>query len=373
MRVTDTGFVYDVSNSSSPKQVCTFTSLLRLSSGKLLCTFRRGTTKSSADGNCCVAASEDQGKTWQVICDSFEAIHGGIRGEVRAAELAERDDGTLFTALTWLDRSKGKGMYSAQADTIVPSRIIWAESQDGGHTWENYRQIATREYHCPVLAGAIVRIPARGWLVTFEKQEPEHENGPSLHSAHALFTPDGRRFEQVVDVARHPQDSVYYYDQRQAVDAATGELVAAFWTYDRTAEADLDIHLSWGNPRTLTWQRPYPIGIEGQIAAPLPHPDGRLYLFYVHRNPPPSMRLVVSEDRGKTWQLNDEIVVYQKQQERGAGPGTSYASLWDDMALWSFGHPAGCFLDEHTLLLVYYAGPDQDNLSMHTARVELDG
>ena len=48
MRVSDAGFVYDVSDSNSPKRVCTSTSLLRLSSGKLLCTFRRGTIKSSS-------------------------------------------------------------------------------------------------------------------------------------------------------------------------------------------------------------------------------------------------------------------------------------------------------------------------------------
>ena len=167
MHVTDKGFVYNVNGAQSPKKVCSFTSLLRLRSGRLLCTFRRGTTKSSADGNCCVAASDDAGKTWQMICEGFRAEHDGVLGEVRAAELAERDDGTLFAAITWLNRSVRKELYAPEADTIVPSRILTAESSDGGRTWERYQPIDMGGWKCPVLAGPIIRIPEKGWLVTF--------------------------------------------------------------------------------------------------------------------------------------------------------------------------------------------------------------
>ena len=372
MRIDDRGILYNVDTAPSPKKACLFTSLLQLRSGWLLCTFRRGSTKGSADGNCCVAASDDRGKTWQVICEEFQAKHDGVLGEVRAVELAERDDGTLFAAITWLNRSVRKEIYTPDADTIVPSRMITAESSDGGRTWEDYRSIDMGGWKCPVLAGPIVRIPEKGWLVTFEKQEPEREGGPSLHSAHAVITPDGRQFDRILDVARHPEDRVFYYDQRQAVHPGTHDPVAAYWTYDRKAEKDLDIHLSWGSADTLTWEKPHSTGIEGQIAAPLPHQDGRLYLFYVHRTPSPSMRLVASEDRGKTWKLDEEIVIYEKQREQGIGQGTSYSTLWDDMALWSFGHPSGVFLDDRTLLLVYYAGSDVKNLNIHWARVSLE-
>ena len=52
-------------------------------------------------------------------------------------------------------------------------------------------------------------------------------------------------------------------------------MAAAFWTYDRDAEDDIDIHFGWGNPATGEWEEPRPTGISGQIAKPVVLQDGR--------------------------------------------------------------------------------------------------
>ena len=51
-------------------------------------------------------------------------------------------------------------------------------------------------------------------------------------------------------------------------------MAAAFWTYDRDAEDDIDIHFGWGNPATGEWEEPRPTGISGQIAKPVVLQDG---------------------------------------------------------------------------------------------------
>lgn len=179
--------------------------------------------------------------------------------------------------------------------------------------------------------------------------------------------------ESIVRVARDPTDRLFYYDQRQAFCPKTNRLISAFWTYDRTAEKDVGIHISQGDPVALEWQTPAPTGITGQIAQPIPLPDGRLLLFYVDRTPPGSMRLLASEDSGSTWKSSSELVVYRHggAQHRAAEGKGGYASLWDDMAKWSFGHPAVVVLDEGTVLLTYYAGPDERCLSIHWAMIRL--
>ena len=95
-----------------------------------------------------------------------------------------------------------------------------------------------------------------------------------MHSAHALLSGDGRSIDQVLTVARHSEDVLYYWDQR---------LVSLFWTYDRKRERDVDIHISWANPESLSWGTPISTGLQGQIAAPIPLPDNRLLAFYVVR------------------------------------------------------------------------------------------
>jgi hypothetical protein len=50
---------------SGRRRVCTFTSLFQLAEGPVLASYRLGSAKNSADGNCQLARSEDGGRTWE--------------------------------------------------------------------------------------------------------------------------------------------------------------------------------------------------------------------------------------------------------------------------------------------------------------------
>lgn len=367
MQIVDEGFVVDAEHLPGSRRAHTFTSLCRLRSGTILITYRRGTNKDSPDGTCVIARSTDGGATWQEIFAGFETAFEDVPGEIRAAELAERVDGVLLAALTWIDRSRGeRTLYDRASDMIRPSRLLLSQSTDGGATWSLPRVLPTGAARCPVLAGPVVHVPGRGWLITFERQEPEFEGGPSVHAARALFGHDGRRFDTDLTVARHPDDRVFYYDQRQTV-SPDGRPVAAFWSYDREAERDLDIHLAWGSPDSLTWNTPRPTGITGQIGQPIALPDDRLLLFYVRRHPPCGMRLIAAEDGGHHWDHAGELIVHGHAPDEAADD--TYDGLWDAMPRWTFGHPTAVVLDPATLLLAHYAGTDASNLSVRWCRV----
>ena len=220
---------------------------------------------------------------------------------------------------------------------------------------------------------APLRLPGKGWLITFEHSASDAPGEPAQQVAAGLFSRDGRAFDRIAVVARHPGRKYYYWDQRQAVCPRTGRAVALFWTYDREAETDTPLHLAWGDPETLTWSEPISAGIDGQIAAPIPLRDGRLLAFYVHRHPPGSMRLIVSSDNGKSWDHDGEISVYDTSGREAGMDGADYDEYWDSMAAWSFGHPAGVELEDDQVLLVYYAGQEPTRLSVRWARVEVFG
>jgi len=373
MKLIDEGYIFHAEKAPGPRRVCFFTSLCRLSSGRILSTFRLGRAKDSPDGNCVVAETTDDGSTWTIITDGFKASPGGVDGEIRAAEIAELDDGTLLAFLTWIDRSGGGPLYDPETDTILPTHLIMMSSENGGRSWNAYQVLGTGQLSRAVLTGRTVHLPGRGWLVPFENFEPQEGGGQSIHSAHALFSRDGHSFDAIVNVAKDPEDTLFYWDQRHGLCPRTGRSVAMFWTYDRKTEKDVAIHMAWGNADELTWEEPFSTGIAGQIAAPIPLPDGRLLAFYVHRHPPGSMRLIASEDGGRTWDRDGEIVIYSsgKGLQAGADGESDFAQYWADMSTWSFGHPAGVVLDDDTLLLSYYAGRDEKCLSARWARVRV--
>ena len=371
MKILDKGYIVDSEKMAGSRRSHMFTTLYRLKSGRLLASFRRGKDKKSADGNCVLTESTDDGRTWREICDGFYNTFEGVDGEIRGMELAELYDGKLQGYFGWIKRTGSEEFYDETTDEVAPKRLITAESKDGGATWEDYHLLDIGPVTYPGLSGAVLRLPDGGYLLTGERQERERKDGPSIHKAEALYSPDGRTFTKHMIVARHPEDDIFYYDQRQTI--AGNKLVAAYWTYDRKKEKDIPIHLAWGDAGSLTWEIPFSTGIQGQIAAPIFLSDDRLLLFYVHRHEPCSMRLIASSDGGKSWDRENELVVYSKAEfgEERKEAVDGYVRLWSAMYAWTFGHPTGVVLDDGSLLLAYYAGAEETRLSVRWARVEV--
>lgn len=373
MEIVDQGYIYDAAKAAKNRSVCSFTSLCRLSDGKVLASFRAASGKDAPDGNCIVAGSTDGGANWEILCEGFEKVMGAEPEDTRAAEIAEVKEDGLRVFLSCLDRSKKGRMYDSESDRIAPSGIATAKSSDGGRTWQKYRFLDTAPAGNAALTGQTVHIPGRGWLVFVENYEPEEAGGPSLHSAFALFSRDGENFDRVVHVARHPENKYFYWDQRQVFCEKSKRIASMFWTYERQKEEDVDIHMAWGNCETLNWEEPFSTGIRGQIAAPIPLGDGRLLCFYVHRHSPGSMRLIMSSDDGRSWDQDNELVVYESKgpTEAGFDKHSDYAAYWENMSVWSFGHPAGAVVEDGVVLLAYYAGPNDKCLSVRWARVRV--
>ena len=369
MRIVDRGLVFDADRVQDSLKVCSFTSLLQLRDGSLLVSCRRGTAKDSADGTAVIFRSTDQGATWSEISSGFVTQFEGVPGEIRSVELAELDDGRLLAVLGWVDRSGGDGVLrDSDSDTMPMMHLLQEYSSDGGRSWSGRRVLK----HQSVLSGPIVRLVDGGFLVTSEYSHGATVTVPRFHGAYAHFSQDGEYFEPAVDVV--PGDPhIFYYDQRQRCCPRSGRLVAMFWTYDIHAEADIEMHMAWGDPKSLTWSTPQSTGVPGQIAMPIPLQDGRLLAFYVHRHIPGSLRLMLSPDQGLTWHREAELVVYESTgaSEQGIERQTTYDAFWDAMGTWSFGHPSAAVLSDGSLLLVFYAGPNESSLSVHWARVEL--
>ncbi len=94
-----------------------------------------------------------------------------------------------------------------------------------------------------------------------------------------------------------------------------------------------------------TWTEPKPIGLGmGQIPAfPLIYPDGRMILVYGNRQFPFGIQAIASRDMGKTWDLDNFLML-------------SYAS-WDNYG----GHPRSLILQDGSIITGYYARYFKDN------------
>ncbi len=374
LKVEARGLIFDAAGQAADRRVGCFTALSRLSSGKVLCGFQNGPAKQAATSTVRLSESTDGGRSWRLLPFVFASSFAGVRGSLAAIELVESEPGRLLAFATWFDRTDPeRPLFDPVTEGILKSKLLWAESRDEGRHWTDWRELRPGELRGATLTGPVLRWSDGTIGVALESFKEFDDPAPGRHAAWLLLSSDGgRSFSEPRLVTRHPAGHVFYWDQRLCIGHRPGEMTVLFWTHDRTAQRDLDVHLSHGriDDRGLQVGPPRRTGIRGQIAAPL---WWRRWLlaFVVDREHPATMSLWRSSDEGATWPSEHRLIVYRHDERATLSQGAEnidFKQYWEDMGRWSFGHPALLEVDETRLLLAWYAGTP-DCMSIHWAIV----
>lgn len=377
LEVVERGLIFDAARQDPQRGVACFTSLCRLSSGKLLCSFQNGPSKQAPTGTVRIVEGDPGASDWNELPVEFETTFRGTPGSLATLELVEAEPGQLLAFATWFDRSEPeRPLFDPVTEGILRSQQLSAESSDGGRTWTAWRALDLGELRGTALTGPVLRWADGTIGVALESFKEFDDPRPGSHAAWLIVSRDGgRTFEPPVLTARHPEHCVYYWDQRLCIGPGPAELTALYWTHNLAERRDLAVHLRHAqlqgdslaaSPITAT-------GIPGQIAAPLWWDDGRLLAFVVDRGNPATMTLWCSRDRGATWPESERLVVYRHDEQAVLSQGAEnidFKQYWEDMGRWSFGHPALCRLDDSNLLLAWYAGTPTC-MSIHWANVRV--
>ena len=376
MQIEDRGIICDTRKRPESERVASFTGLCATSSGSIICTFQIGPAKNAANSILLLFRSRDQGRTWQEIPFRFETKIDGIPGAFSSGQIVEVEPGRLVLIATWFDRSDpGRPFFDPVTEGILPSRQLMAFSIDDGNSWS-----AWQELPIPGLKGCASTGPILKWsdgviAYPFESLKEFDDPNPAIPGAWCMISRDqGQTFGPPILMARHPQNKIYYWDQRLCVGKSSGEFIGLYWAHDLEKKNDLKVHIRKASLANGTLQSApiFPTRIPGQIAAPLLLESGVLLAFVVDRSRPGTMKLWASRDGGASWL--DHLVIHI-HDERAAltqnAENIDYARYWEDMARWSFGHPAIQSLGDGEVLLSYYAGTPTC-MSIQWARVSID-
>jgi len=281
----------------------------------------------------------------------------------------------LLLIATWFDRSDPQQpLFDPETEGILHSRQLVAESADEGDSWTAWQEFSVGDLRGCSSTGPVMSFSDGSVGYPFESFREFDDPDPKHHAAWIMLSPDGGKiWNEPVQIASHPEDKIYYWDQRLCPGFNRDECIAMFWTHDLSRKTDLDVHL-----RTLkftnTEMRQGPMQqtlIPGQIAAPLCLPDGRILALVVNRGTPSTMTLWQSCDDGASWPAKDSSVLYTHEAQRlpsQSGSEIDFKQYWEDMGKWTFGHPAIKLLPDQTVLATFYAG-DADQLSVRSVRV----
>ena len=381
LAIESRGFVLETSVLPPAERIAFFTSLCRLQSGVLLCGFQIGPRKHAATSTIGLCRSVDQGRSWQRLPVAFETHLNGVPGELASAEMVEATPVRLLLVATWFDRSEpDRPLFDPVTEGILKSRQLLSVSSDQGDTWSEWRILSTGDLKGCALTGPCLRWADGTLAVLFESFKEFDDPAPGRHAAWMMVSHDGgESFSEPLQVAQHPQHTVYYWDQRLCVGLQPEEWTALFWTHDLANKRDLTVHLRHGQLEkspvgdSLQLHGIQDTAVPGQIAAPLWLSDGRLLAFVVDRDCPGTMTLWCSMDHGESWPTELKCIVHVHQESAALSQGKEnidFAQYWEDMGKWSFGHPAVCQIDDRTVLVAWYAGVP-DCMSLQWARIQI--
>lgn len=126
-----------------------------------------------------------------------------------------------------------------------------------------------------------------------------------------------------------------------------------FWIFSARVDLDGFVRIIRSPDRGKTWEPVIKTPIWGYPQHLLRLRDGRLLMSYGYRRPPYGVRACLSSDNGKTWDLDNEIVI---RMDGGAPAGTKVKVVDKDL-----GYPVSVQLGDGRIFTVYYLNKDGSN------------
>lgn len=344
----------------SPTANSCFPAIAELPDRTLLASWRVGSQKDSADGQILLSRSTDQGLSWSEPEKLAAGPWTTDPGEIHYAPLTVLGDNHVLTTLMWVDRSDpARPFFNPTTEGLLPLRTWFCESRDGGRNWGDYRFMDGKPHTGPLaITGPVLALGDGRLACQFEVNKPYEGMEPWRHAAAWKISSDGGYiWPDYVEVANDPTGRVMYWDARYAFDR-NGRGIAAFWTYDRQRQCDVNAHLSESSDDGRTWSVPHDLGLVGQVCHPVPLDGDRIIFVYVDRFRTRSIRAALSNDLGRSFV--EDIVVYQHPAAHAdCGQDSTATDYLQDMELWTFGRVEAILTGDGTVSVIYYAGNAQ--------------
>jgi sialidase-1 len=344
---------------------CSFPHVSILPNGNLAVVYRKASKFSSdaaksgiathhdPDSSIEIIESTDMGNTWDI--ESNRTIYKTQYG-VNDPALTILNDNSVIVRFVALDIRKTsevtfqpKKIFSHRVEhglvtSVVGNMII--KSVDSGVTWQEIGVEETLEIGPSCSRDPIVEMPDGSWLMPVYTGAPQRsdiawvirsmDQGRHWCEPRRIMSDESGRFSQLQGVN---------YNETSLLHLGNGEMIAMVrgdGEFHTTGDEFMPVggvgslFMARSYDSGMSWSEPELTGIWGQPGSLILLSNGDILCTYGYRKSPYGVRACVSKNHGKTWDMDNEIIVR------------------DDNPIWDCGYPFTIELPKNKLFTVYY-------------------
>ncbi|MDJ0754197.1 MAG: exo-alpha-sialidase [Ardenticatenaceae bacterium] len=333
-----------------------FSHVVTLPGGELFCVYNRGQGMYATDLTFWQARSHDEGRSWVDHAPLTDRRHDDRPYSYHGPFLTRMHDGELVIAAFRVDRTDPqRPIFNEQTGGLTELEVILQRSADNGVSWSMPAVVTVPDGMVITPSSGVVELANGRCFLPYDQWHAFDDPGPYRPRTVGFFSSDkGQSWGDPVSFADGSTDGKGFWHGR-ITPLADRRLIGLFWSavMDR-AMAPLPLHRCVGSADGQTWDTPQATNIQGQTNGVVDLGDGRLAAVYTSREAvQPGFRVCLSEDGGLSWDLDNQLVVWDAtgRERLGVEAPEAYPRSHDTIA---YGAPTATLLPGHKILVSFW-------------------
>lgn len=295
-----------------------FPSLLKLGDGRLVTSFGTKIRSSHIDptGGSRTMVSADNGRSWKETTEKFNVQYRSAAADGRLVNAGA--GGWRYVPDSARARLQNEGRTIMES---TPGTIAWLNneawfntSHDAGKTWVK-QSIPIPDDVAGLMTFSSIQTKKGLRLVSVygpRKNAPAGSNNSEVYFLRSAD--DGKTWEFVYLTPGKMKQPSVGPNESTLIELPNGEILCMLRTSDVT-----NLYSSISKDGGKTWSYPENTGIWGYPPSLTILPNGAVLCIYGYRRPPMGIRACISYDNGRTWDVENELVLRSDGLAAGVG------------------------------------------------------